>query len=77
MSQSSNFLNFGSNNGVLIKDAYQFHTFSPYLNNAIQNKFSSKCIFCSYNESTSLVNDEAFRQCNRCKKQFKANFIKK
>jgi len=56
-----------------INDAYHFESFSSYINNkGLQTKFSPNCIFCSTTESTPLTNDGSFRQCNRCKKQFKA-----
>ena len=56
-----------------INDAYHFESFSSYINNkGLQTKFSPICIFCSTAESTPLTNDGSFRQCNRCKKQFKA-----
>jgi len=77
MSQPNIFSNPSVNQGVLIKDAYQFQTFCPYLNNGLQNNFSPQCIFCSSIETISLVNDGCFRQCTRCKKQFKALFSKK
>ena len=77
MSQSNIFSNQGSNNGVLINDAYKFQTFCPYISNSMINKLSPKCIFCSSIETIALVKDGDFRQCTRCKKQFKALFIKK
>ena len=53
--------------------AYQFSTFSQYINNGgLQTRFSPKCVFCPSIDSTALINDGSFRQCNRCKKQFKA-----
>ena len=56
-----------------ISDAYHFESFSEYINNkGLQSKFSPICIFCSSNESISLINDGSFRQCKKCKKQFKA-----
>jgi len=60
-----------------LDDAYQFHTFSRYINNnRLQTKFSSKCIFCPCDISTPLISDGSFRQCNSCKKQFKSILIK-
>ena len=57
-----------------INDAYYFATFSSYIaKNGLQTKFSPKCIFCSSTETISLINDGSFKQCKRCKKQFKAN----
>jgi hypothetical protein len=59
-----------------INDAYQFVSFSDYINNkGLQGTFSPICIFCSYNVSVSLVNDGSFRECKRCKKQFKAKIV--
>jgi hypothetical protein len=56
-----------------INDAYHFESFSEYINNkGLQPIFSPICIFCSSNESISLINDGSFRQCKKCKKQFKA-----
>ena len=59
-----------------INDAYRFESFSTYINNkGLETKFSPVCIFCSERSSISLTNDGSFRQCNRCKKQFKARFV--
>lgn len=65
-----------------INDAYNFHSFSTYINNNINNnlqqtRFSPNCIFCSSNSSVSLINDGSFRQCKSCNKQFKAQFMNK
>jgi len=55
-----------------LQDAYSFLTFSQYINNnGLSPKFSPNCIFCSSNETTALLKDGTFRQCNKCKKQFK------
>lgn len=60
-----------------INDAYHFESFSTYINNkGLLCKFSPICIFCSGSESIDLVGDGSFRQCNRCKKQFKARLYK-
>ncbi len=54
--------------------AYNFNTFSPYImNGGLNSKFSPICIFCSSNNTMNLVNDGSFKQCNSCKKQFRAN----
>jgi hypothetical protein len=65
-----------------VADAYKFTSFSPYIiNGGLNVKFSPVCIFCSSNNTMSLTHDGgSFRQCNTCKKQFKAkltndNFI--
>jgi hypothetical protein len=39
--------------------------------------FSPQCIFCSSNNSISLINDGSFRQCQSCNKQFKSLLIHK
>jgi hypothetical protein len=53
--------------------AYQFSSFSPYIiNGGLNSRFSPNCIFCSSNNSINLANDGSFKQCNSCKKQFKA-----
>jgi len=77
MSQPNFFLNKSANNGEFLNTAYQFNTFCPYINNGLQNNFSSKCIFCTSLDSISLIADGSFRKCNKCNKQFKALFIKK
>ena len=38
----------------------------------LKANFSQVCIFCSSKDSTALINDGSFRQCNKCKKHFKA-----
>lgn len=74
MSNPQNYLN----NGTPINSAYDFTTFSPYImNGGLNVKFSHICIFCSSNNTFSLVNDGSFRQCNTCKKQFKSILTKK
>ncbi len=38
--------------------------------------YDQRCIYCSHPESKGLLNDGgSFRQCNRCKKQFRANIL--
>ena len=57
-----------------LNDAYNFNTFSPYImNGGLTSKFSPICIFCSSNNTMNLANDGSFKQCNSCRKQFKAN----
>jgi hypothetical protein len=60
-----------------IENAYKFQTFSGYINNnGLTSRFSPICIFCSSSDTISLMNDGgSFRQCNKCKKQFRARFI--
>jgi hypothetical protein len=56
-----------------INSAYQFNTFSPYImNGGLNSRFSLNCIFCSSNNTMNLANDGSFKQCNSCRKQFKA-----
>lgn len=74
------FNNNGNNNSnnlfpqTNINEAYQFNSFSNFVNNVnnVKTIFSPICIFCSSKDSISLTNDGSFRQCNRCKKQFRA-----
>ena len=74
---NSNIFNGGNFQQTPLNDAYQFHSFSTYINNnGLKSCFSPKCIFCSSLESLALSNDGSFRQCNRCKKQFKASLIR-
>jgi len=60
-----------------LNDAYQFQTFSDFIQNKAKVNFSSLCIFCSSKNTSNLTNDGCFRQCNNCKKQFKALLINK
>jgi hypothetical protein len=71
---NSNTFNNSNFQQTPITDAYNFNSFSQYINNGgLKSRFSPICIFCSSNDSSSLMNDGgSFRQCNRCKKQFKA-----
>jgi hypothetical protein len=56
-----------------LDSAYQFTSFSPYITNGgLNSKFSPNCVFCSSNNTINLINDGSFKQCNSCKKQFKA-----
>ena len=74
---NSNVFNGGNFQQTPINVAYQFQSFSEYINNnGLQSRFSPKCIFCPSIESTSLISDGSFRQCNRCKKQFKSLLMK-
>ena len=66
--------NFNFNNGLNqtgLNDAYKFNTFSDFINNN-KTTFSPICIFCSSRESIPIVRDGSFRQCTKCKRQFKA-----
>lgn len=60
-----------------LNDAYQFQTFSEFIQTQSSVSFSPCCIFCSSKNSISLTNDGAFRQCITCKKQFKASLLLK
>jgi hypothetical protein len=56
-----------------IDSAYQFTSFSSYImNGGLNSKFSPNCIFCSSNNTINLTDDTSFKQCNNCRKQFKA-----
>ncbi len=73
MSNSNMFTNSNFQQTPL-NDAYNFNTFSPYImNGGLNNRFSPICIFCSSNNTMNLANDGSFKQCNSCRKQFKAN----
>jgi hypothetical protein len=75
---NSNIFNGGNFQQTPLNDAYKFQSFSTYINNnGLKSRFSPQCIFCSSLESIALLNDGgSFRQCNRCKKQFKAILIR-
>lgn len=75
---NSNTFNGSNFQQTPINDAYQFTSFSQYINSGgLKTRFSAKCIFCPSNESTPLSNDGgSFRQCTKCKKQFKALLVK-
>jgi len=80
---NSNVFNGGNFQQTPLDIAYNFTSFSDYINNNARLKtnfsprFSTRCIFCSCMESKFLTNDGSFRQCNRCNKQFKSLIIKK
>jgi hypothetical protein len=61
-----------------LDDAYKFQTFSEYIPQILgSQRFSPICIFCSSNNTVSLMNDGgSFRQCMHCRKQFRAQIIK-
>ena len=59
-----------------LNNAYQFQSFSQYINDGKLNAtFSPICVFCSSNNTKSLTNDHSFKQCYGCKKQFKSRFV--
>ena len=71
---NSNMFNNGNFQQTPLNDAYQFNSFSSYIiNGGLNTKFSQNCIYCSSNNTMNLVNDGSFKQCNSCRKQFKAN----
>lgn len=70
---NSNIFNGGNFQQTPLGDAYQFQSFSSYINNnGLLTKFSPRCIFCSSNNTINLTNEGSFKQCNNCKKQFKS-----
>jgi len=70
---NSNTFNNSNFQQTPLGEAYLFNTFSQYINNGcLQPHFSPKCIFCPSTDSRALINEGSFRQCNTCKKQFKA-----
>lgn len=70
---NSNMFNNSNFQQTPLNDAYQFSTFSPYIiNGGLNSKFSPICVFCSSNNTMNLANDGSFKQCNSCRKQFKA-----
>jgi len=71
---NSNVFNNNNFQQTLLNEGYKFNTFSPYIiNGGLNSKFSQICIFCSSNNTMNLANDGSFKQCNSCRKQFKAN----
>ena len=70
---NSNMFNNSNFQQTLLNDAYNFNSFSSYIvNGDLNSLFSPNCIFCSSNNTTNLTNDGSFKQCNSCRKQFKA-----
>ena len=70
--------NFNNNNLVQtsLNDAYNFNTFSDFIQKQITTtRFSLQCIVCLSNKTISLVGDGSFRQCSSCNKQFKSLLI--
>jgi len=58
-----------------VDDAFKIHhTQSGVYGGTI--KYSPMCIFCGCVDSNSLMNDGgAFRQCQKCRKNFRANVV--
>ena len=74
---NSNTFNNGNFQQTPLNDAYNFATFSDYINNnGLKTSFSPICIFCSSNNTTNLTSEGDFKQCSNCKKQFRARLIK-
>uniref|UniRef100_A0A6C0DL98 Uncharacterized protein n=1 Tax=viral metagenome TaxID=1070528 RepID=A0A6C0DL98_9ZZZZ len=75
MSSSNNFTQ--KLNETPINTAYDFQTCDNVNENFIQKikelKFSVTCIFCSCQDTTALVNDGSFRNCKKCKKNFRSS----
>jgi hypothetical protein len=71
-----NISNYNNNNNIHqtpLNNAYQFSSFSSYIQNGgLMSSFSPTCIFCSSNNTVNLINDGSFKQCKSCKKQFKS-----
>lgn len=73
---NSNTFNNGNFQQTPLNDAYNFSTFSDYINNnGLKTSFSPICIFCSSNNTINLTSEGGFKQCNNCKKQFRARLI--
>lgn len=54
-----------------IENAYQLEHINPQIYSGTLN-YSKKCIYCSSDESISLLADGSFRKCYKCRKNFKA-----
>ena len=62
-----------STNGISINEAYKFETQSEFIKTLKNNIYILNCIFCSSQNTIPLMNDGgSFRQCNNCKKNFRA-----
>ena len=60
------------NSNTFLNDAFNFDTTIQYKSPII---YSSICIFCKNNDSVALIQDGSFRQCLKCRKQFKSEII--
>jgi hypothetical protein len=59
-----------------LNEAYKFQTHSGFIKNMKSPVFSPICIYCSFNQSKSLMNDGGcFRLCLKCNKQFQARIM--
>jgi hypothetical protein len=70
---NSNVFNGGNFQQTPIDSAYQFSSFSQYINNGLKQNFSNICSFCSSNNTINLNEEGSFKQCNNCRKNFKSN----
>jgi hypothetical protein len=70
---NSNVFNGSNFQQTPIEDAYKFTSFSQYINNGFNQNFSNVCSFCSSNNTINLNKEGSFKQCNNCRKNFKAN----
>lgn len=62
-------------NYTSLEEAYKIHHIQPntYSGTIL---YDPTCIFCSHKQSVPLMNDGgSFRQCYRCRKNFKANVV--
>lgn len=62
-------------NYTSLEDAYKIHHTNQNVYKQ-EIKYSPTCIYCSNSASKQLMNDGgSFRQCERCKKNFRANVL--
>jgi len=62
-------------NYTQLDEAYKIHHINSKTYSGLI-LYNPTCIFCNHSFSRSLMNDGgAFRQCERCRKNFKANII--
>lgn len=59
-----------------LEDAYKIHHVNSNIYGGII-KYITTCIYCKHPFSKALMNTDggSFRQCERCKKNFKANIM--
>jgi hypothetical protein len=58
-----------------INEAFDYDsTIKP---NQVISTYSTICIFCSNPNTIALLNDGSFRQCLKCRKNFKARITQK
>jgi hypothetical protein len=62
-------------NSTPVQQAFDYTSTIKSLQIEIQpNKISPICIYCSYPDSIALLPDGSFRQCVKCKKNFRPKF---